>query len=122
LMSALPNSSRRVMAGKTAQNPSQYRQALQICRARPTSASFTVITRIGMTGPPPPREEASRVNASSVCMVMLLEGRAGRVGAGDAAGRSAYAHADTGGVALAEHVAGHHFAGGEQVGAGAAAQ
>ena len=42
--------------------------------------------------------------------------------AGDAAERGADAHADAGRVALAEHVAGHHFAGHEQVGAGRAAE
>jgi hypothetical protein len=45
----------------------------------------------------------------------LLHRGARRVGAGDPSEGRADRHADAGGVALAQHVAGHHFAGHEQV-------
>src|SRR5690606_31868305 len=74
-----------------------------------------------MAGAASPR--AWRVNSSScftLCSVCLLGARGGgRAGAGDAAEGRADRHADAGGIAFAEHVAGHHFAGHEEVLAGA---
>src|SRR6478672_13752447 len=95
-MSALPNSSRRVIAGNTAQKPSQYRHALQMVITRSTSASLTL--------------------AGSGMRHRLRRARGLR--AGDAAERRADAHADTGGISLAEDVARHHLACDEQVRAG----
>src|SRR6478735_216504 len=101
-MSAWPNSSRRVIAGKTAQKPSQYRHALQICSWRAASPSST------------PRL-ASRLSASSDCTVLFLTRDCRRAAAGDAPERGADRHADAGRVALAEDVSGHHLAGREEV-------
>src|SRR5215471_16647743 len=65
--------------------------------------------------PPAASEAACRTSASSGCMLLCAQGDGGRQAAGDAAERGADAHADAGGVAPAEHVAGHHLAGDEQV-------
>src|SRR5262245_5552618 len=81
------------------------------------------MARIGITRSlPRASPAASRVRASSCCTGLLLECRLCGVGAGDAAERGADAHADTGGVSLAQHVAGHHLAGDEEVVAGPAAK
>src|ERR1043165_527555 len=73
-------------------------------------------------GTPPASSTASRVSASSGCMFELLACSQGRLHAGDAAECRADRHADACGVALAEHVAGHHLAGDKKVRAGAAAE
>src|SRR5574338_322891 len=77
------------MAGKTAQKPSQYRQALHTCIARPASCSAA------------------------------LAGMGPDVGAGlpprDAAEHGADRHAEAGQVALAENVLGHDLARGPEI-------
>src|SRR5206468_12894034 len=111
--SPTPNASRRVIAGKTAQNVSQYRHALQICIWRATSAS----------GPlPAASEAASRASSSSCCICRPFLCGSGRLGACDPAEGGADAHADAGGVSLSQHVAGHHFARDEEVVAGLAVE
>src|SRR3546814_5638865 len=129
------------MAGKTAQKPSQLRQALQICMTRATSVSssprslaagFAAVlachctgcsaARLAMAGMAAAR--AWRVSSSS-CFTLRSRGslrqrRGGGAGAGNAAEGRADRHADAGGVALAQQVAGHPFAGPEQVVAGLA--
>src|SRR5690349_6367012 len=117
-MSALPNSSLRVMAGNTAQKPSQYRKALQIriCPSTSRSSRFNagISARAGRA--------ASGWRGSGSCTVMAIlffwmfvTCRRTGAGPGDTAEGGADGHADTCGVALAQYVARHHLAGNEQV-------
>src|SRR5690606_14682406 len=76
----------------------------------------------------PPGLVASLINVSSCIALLSLQmlvfpfgGRCGAV-ARNAAKHGPDRHAHTGGVALAQNVAGHHFAGHEQVVAGHAAK
>ncbi|SYU09021.1 Uncharacterised protein [Klebsiella pneumoniae] len=57
------------------------------------------------------------ISFSSDFMVCLLLRRAGGLLAGNAAERRTDGHAHAGGIPLTQHVAGHHFAGDEQVAA-----
>src|ERR1700761_7843883 len=109
------------MAGKTAQKPSQSRHALQICRIRAASSSGTersgALATVTATGDH--SSLACWISFSRACTTAFLMCRSDRmrggVGAGDAAERRADAHADAGRIAFAEHVAGHHLAGDEEI-------
>src|SRR6478609_5398128 len=90
---------------------------------RAISASPAVIASARLT---PPLHAPSFGGASSATdgigeflfeSRMMMPGTGRGIHAGDTAEGGADAHADTGGVALAEHVASDHFAGGEQVAA-----
>src|SRR5437762_855912 len=78
-MSASLNASRRSMAGKTAQYPSQYLHALQITIRRSPSA------------------------------IRLSSGGTGRLLSCDAAEDRSYRHAKSGEIALADDIARHDF-------------
>src|SRR5512147_2699382 len=77
--------------------------------------SMRAASPTSMVGRPRVSAAASRASCSSPCTRVLLQRRRGGPAAGNAPERGADAHAHAGGVALAEHVAGHHLAGDEQV-------
>src|SRR5258706_15612326 len=79
---------------------------------RPTSAS-SALSSAGCWNEP-----ASRINASSCCTMIPFFCCDCGLGAGDASESGADGHADAGGIAFTEHIAGHHFAGDEQIAAG----
>src|SRR3954468_5948858 len=91
---------------------------------RAISASLAVSASASLRPPSqaPPATGASSSVTGGIAELLFecrmdMPGAGGGIDAGDAAERGADAHADAGGVALAEHIAGDHLAGGEQVGA-----
>ena len=89
---------------------------MRICRS--TSSTGSSNGRAGGVGV---QGRGGRTSGGMIALLHPLRGPS-RLLARDHPERGADRHADAGGVSLAEHVAGHHLARGEEIGAGAAAE